>query len=114
MRQKILGEEGQLLDVNAELAGAGAEEIALDADVVADVEELIELPVLVADGIFLDVDLELLAGLLEMGEAGFAHEANGNQASGDGNGDAFGFQLLAGAGRVRGQNLGHLVSGLKW
>ena len=112
-RQKIFGEEGQLFDVDAELAGAGAEEIALDADVVADVEELVELPQLVADGIFLDVDLELLAGLLKMGEAGFAHEADGDQASGNGDGDALGLELLAGAGGVRGENLGHLVGGIE-
>ena len=112
-RQQILGEEGQLLDMDAELAGAGAEEIALDADVVADVEELVELPKLVADGIFLDVDLEPFAGLLEMGEAGLAHEADGNQASGDGDGDALGLQLFARAGGVRGQNLGHLVGGVE-
>ena len=109
-RQQILGEEGELLDVDAELAGAGAEEVAFDADVVADVEQLVELPELVADGIFLDVDLQLFAGLLEMGEAGLAHEADGDEASGDGDLDARGLQLFAGAGGVRGQDLRHLMS----
>ena len=37
-----LGEEGERLDVDGELAGAGAEEVAGDADVVAHVEQLVE------------------------------------------------------------------------
>ena len=97
--------------MDAELAGAGAEEVALDADVVADVEQLVELPKLVSDGIFLDVDLELFAGLLQVGEAGLAHEADGHEASGDGDHDAVGLQFFAGAGGVRGQDLGNWMGG---
>ena len=61
-----------LFDVDAEFAGAGAEEIAGDADVVAEVEQLVEREALFADGVEADVDLQPLAALLEVREAGFA------------------------------------------
>ena len=93
-RQQILREKRQLLYMHAQLAGAGAEQVSLHADVVADVEQLVKLPLLVADRIFLHINLQLLARLLEMGETGLAHQADGNQPPGNGNVDAFGFQLL--------------------
>ncbi len=110
--QHGLGEEGEGsvacgggADVDGELAGAGAEEVAADADVVAEVEELVE-----GEGVFTllggaayvvlaDVDLEALAALLELREAGFALGADGHDAAGDGDFDAGGFELLAGDGR---------------
>ena len=52
-RQQILGEERQFLNVDAELAGAGAEQIAAHADVVADVEQLVELEALSPTASFL-------------------------------------------------------------
>ena len=54
------------LDVDGEFAGAGAEEVAADADVVAEVEELVEGEGLLADVVFADVDLEALAVLLDL------------------------------------------------
>src|SRR5262249_15330331 len=57
-RQKVLAQEVDLLDVNAELPGARAKEISSDADVVAEVEQLVEFESFVADGVFLDVDLQ--------------------------------------------------------
>ena len=123
-REHGLGEEGDGLDVNGELAGAGAEEIAGDADVVAEVEELVEFEGLVADGVFADVDLEALAVLLELREAGLALGADGHDASGDGDVDALGFELLGrgvvvGAaevgdrvGRGEGIGIGGLAEGL--
>ena len=51
-RQQVFGEERELFDMDGELAGARAEEIALDADVVAEVEQLVELEAFFADGIF--------------------------------------------------------------
>ena len=70
--------------VDGELAGAGAEEVAADADVVAEVEELVEGEDVFADVVFADVDLEALAVLLELREAGFALDADGHDAAGDG------------------------------
>ena len=63
MREQRLGEEVELLDVHAELAGAGAEQVALDADDVADVEQLVELEFALGDVILAHVDLEALAVL---------------------------------------------------
>ena len=41
-REKVLHQEGDFFDVDGEFAGTGAEEIALHADVVAEVEQLVE------------------------------------------------------------------------
>jgi hypothetical protein len=67
-------EEMELVGVHAELAGAGAEEVAIDAVVG------------IGDGVFADVDLEALAILEEVREAGLAHAADGEDASGDARG----------------------------
>jgi hypothetical protein len=80
--------------VDGQLAGAGAEEIAAGADVVAEVEEFIEREALLADGVEADVDLEALAVLLESGEAGLALCADGHDAPGNGHGYAVGFESL--------------------
>ena len=69
--------------MNGEFAGASAEEMADDADVVAEVEELVEGEGVFADVVFADVDLHALAALLELGEAGLALDADGHDASGD-------------------------------
>ena len=69
--------------LDGELAGAGAEEVAADADVIAEVEELVEGEGVLADVVFADVDLEALAALLELREAGLALNADGHDASGD-------------------------------
>ena len=91
-----LGQEGERLDVDGQLIGPRAEEVAGDADVVAHVEELVEGKGLVADSVLADVDLQALAALLERGEAGLALGADGHDASRDGDGHAWGFQRLGG------------------
>ena len=77
-----------MLDVDAELIGPGTEQVAFDADQVAQIEELIERIFLFADRILANVDLELLAILHQMREAGLAHAANGHNAPGDADLDA--------------------------
>ncbi len=104
-RQQVFAEEGDLLDVNAEFAGAGAEQVSADADVVAEVEQFVEFESLVADGVFLDVDLQPLAALLQVGEPGLAHKANRHDASGHAHVDARLVQFLGGLRRVLRQNL---------
>jgi len=69
--------------VEGELAGARAHKVAADADVVAEVEELIEVEEVFADVVFADVDLEALAVLLDLGESCFALDADGHDAAGD-------------------------------
>ncbi len=115
-----LGEEGEGGavvdggDVDGELAGAGAEEEAADADVVAEVEEFVEGEGVVADVVLADVDLEALAALLELGEAGFALDADGHDAAGDGDADGGrdGVELFGGEGVVGGAELGDGVGGV--
>ena len=82
-REQRLGEEIQVFDMNAQFIGPGAEQVAFDADEVAQVEELIERIFLFADGVLAHVDLESLAILHQMREASFAHAANGHNAPGD-------------------------------
>ena len=93
-REHGLGEEGQALDVHGELAGAGAEQVAGDADVVAEVEQLVEREALFADGVEADVDLQALAALLQGGEARLALRADGHDAAGDRHRHAIGFQVF--------------------
>ena len=93
-REHGLGEEGEALDVDGQLAGPGAEEVAGDADVVAQVEQLVEREALLADGVEADVDLQPLAVLLQRGKAGLALGADGHDAAGDGHGDAVGLEGL--------------------
>ena len=76
-----------------EFVGARAEEVSLHADVVADVEQLVELKAFFADVVEPDVNLQALAALLKMREAGLALHANGHDASGDADVDARRFQL---------------------
>ena len=91
--------------MNREFAGAGAEEVSADADVVAEVEQFVEFESFVADGIFLDVNLQLLAALLQVSESGFAHQANGHDASGHADVDARLFEFFGSLLRVCAQNL---------
>ena len=69
--------------MNAQFAGAGAKQIAFDADDVADVENLVQLVVALRNRVFADVDLKLFALLHQVQEAGLAHAANGLDAAGD-------------------------------
>ena len=94
--------------MDAQLAGAGAEEVTLDAHDVADVEQLEKLVAGIAHGVLLHVDLQPFAVLLQVGESGLAHVAHCHQAPG--HADAhLGRQLLGGLPSVTGQNLGNRV-----
>ena len=66
---------------------------------------------MVADGVETDVNLEALAFLLQGGEAGLALLADGHDAAGDGDGDALGFELLAGRLIPLGADVGDGVRG---
>src|SRR5262244_1623554 len=91
--------------MNSKLTGLGAEQISTDADVVAEVEQFVEFKALVADGVFFDVDLELLAVLLEMGKSCFAHQSNGHNATRNANVHARIFELFGGLFLVLADNL---------
>ena len=92
--------------VEGELAGAGAHEVAADADVVAEVEELVEVEEVFAYVVFADIDLEALAVLLDLSEAGFALDADGHDAAGDGGFDVHALEVFGGEMLAEGAELG--------
>ncbi len=114
-----LGEEGDgravadFFDMDGEFAGASAEEMAADADVVAQVEELVQRERVFADVVLADVDLEALATLLELRESGFPLNTDRHDAAGDADVDGCwgGFELFGGEGVVGGAELGDGVGG---
>ena len=52
--------------MDRQFAGARAKQIAADANVVAEIEQLVQLETLVADRVFLHVNLQPLSVLLQM------------------------------------------------
>ena len=87
---------------------SGAEEMAADADVVAEVEKFVEGEGVFAGVVFADVDLEALAALLELRESGLALDPDGHDAAGDRDvdGGGGGFKLFGGEAVVGGAELG--------
>ena len=83
---QALGEQRDLLRVDADLARLGAENDALDANDVAEVEVLELFVGFLADIVAADVDLDLAVAVQHVGEAGLAHHAARHHAAGDGNG----------------------------
>jgi hypothetical protein len=81
--------------------------------VVAEVEELVEREGVFSDVILADVDLEALAALLKLSEASFALNADGHDATGDGDFDGMrrGLELLGGKGAVGDAELRNGVGG---
>ncbi len=62
--QQILGEESNLVHMHREFTGTGAEQISTDADVIAEIQQLVEFESFFADRVFFNVDLQPLAVLL--------------------------------------------------
>ncbi len=109
--QQRLGKKRKLLDVHGKFVGAGAEEIAFRADVIAEIEQLEQLELLFADIVELDVELQARAVLLQVREAGLALAADGHEASGDRDVGAVGLKLCGGRAGIARQDLGHGVGG---
>ena len=96
-RPQRLHQQAQLVDLDRQLAGLGAHRRAFGGDDVADVPAL-ERVVGRAQRRRLQEQLDTAAHVLHGGERGLAHDALGQQAPGDGNATAAGFQRLAGPG----------------
>ena len=92
--------------MDAELAGPGAEQVALGAGEVAQIQQLKEAVILFGDGVFFYINLKLRAALLQVREARLAHAADGLNAAGNANGDR-GLELLGRLGRVFGYDFGN-------
>src|SRR5438105_3083660 len=95
--------------MDAQLAGSRAKQIATHADVIAKIKQFVKLKSLVADGIFLHIDLQLLTGLLQMREPGFTHQPDCHNPSSDAHVYPGIFQLLGSFLRIFGQNLRNRV-----
>ena len=80
--QQALGEQRQLGDAHRNLAHLGAENLALNADDVTDVELLEGGVGFLAQQVTLDKDLDITLLVAQMGKAGFAHDALGHHAAG--------------------------------
>src|SRR6185312_13613482 len=94
--------------MHAQLAGAGAEQIALGADQVTDIENLKQPEIIRADGIAPDINLELLAVLRKVREPGFALAADGLHASRDADFEIRG-KFFGGFRTIFGQDLRNAV-----
>ena len=77
-----LGEHGKVFDFDGRLAGAGKEGFALDADPVAAVEALPCGGLLFGEGFESDIALDRAVDVADLAENGFAHVAQGGDASG--------------------------------
>src|ERR1700722_1178252 len=77
-----------------ELAGARAHQVAAHTDVVAEIEQPVELEHCLADVVLADVNLQPLPSLLQLRESCLALYADGHDAPGDGSFNLRGFQLL--------------------
>ena len=88
-RLERLAQQFQRLGMDADFARLGAEDIALDTDKVAHVEQLLEHRVIQflilakAQVVAAHVDLDAALGILQFKEGGLAHDAAVHHASGD-------------------------------
>ena len=98
--------------MHGKFSGPRAKQISADSDVIAKVEQFVQLESFVADGIFLDVDLQPLPILLQMREPSLPHQPDGHDAPGDAHVDARILQLLGSLLRVLRQNLRNRVGKL--
>src|ERR1700722_6147364 len=103
--QQVFAEEGDLLDMNREFAGARAKEISADPDVIAQVEQLVQFETLLTPRVSLHINLQLLSVLLQVRESGLAHQADRHDASGDTYVDARLLKFLGSLPSVQRQDL---------
>ena len=80
-RQVALGEEHHAAGPDAELAGACPEQVPLDADVIAEIEQLEDLEIQFGQRVLPDVDLEALEAVGQPEKARLAEVANGQDAA---------------------------------
>ena len=113
-RTQALGQHGQALGMHADFARLCAEDEALHADEVAQVQQALEddvihIFVLVrADVVAGDVHLDTSLGVLQFDERGFAHDASAHDASGDGHLARLGVILEVGFD-VRREGVGYVL-----
>src|SRR5882762_6543670 len=104
-RKQVFRQERQVVHVDTQLAGSCAEQVSADADVVAQVEQLVDFEAFLPDRVLLDVSLEALSVLLQLSKPGLAHQPNRQNPPGDADVDARGFQFFGGLGGIFRENL---------
>jgi hypothetical protein len=108
--QQILGEKRDLFHVHRQFPGTGTKQVSADSNVVAQIEQFVQLESLFSDCILLDVDLQPLPILLQVREPSLPHQPDGHDAPRDAHVDPRILQLLASLLRVLRQNLRNRVS----
>ena len=94
-----------MLDVDGQFPGPGAKKISAGANVISKVKQPIKLKPFFADRIFLHIDLQALAVLLQVRKPSFAHQPNGHDPAGQADVDPRGLELLTRFARVLCENL---------
>src|SRR5207253_9431508 len=83
-REHGLSKERQLANVDRQLARPGPHHVTLYADVIAEVEQLVQREGVLAHAVLTYVDLNPLPALLELREPSLALNANRHHAPGNG------------------------------
>src|SRR5262249_13456745 len=81
--EENLRKERDLFGVDAQFACARPEDVTVDADDVAEIENLVKFVFVFGNRVLADVDLDPFARLLDVHESGFAHAADGKNPAGD-------------------------------
>ena len=102
-----LRQERQLGRLHRKLAGSRAEQRAVNANGVPDIQHLIELEIPLAKQIDLDVNLQPFPALLQVHEAGLALAADRLNTTADANRNFLRLQFLRRLRREAGHDLGH-------
>ncbi len=95
-RQEALDQELELRDVDRQLVGPRPEQVAFDPDEVAEVEQLEDREVALADRVLPDVGLDLRLAVGDGDEVGLAERPHRQDAAGGPGFDPFGRELVAG------------------
>ena len=110
-RQVALGEKRQARRPDRQLAGARAEQMSADADVIAEVEQREDLEVALGQGVLAEVRLDALAPVGEDEEVRLAEAADRQDPSRDGRLDLRGLERVGRRLAVRRDEGRHRVGG---
>ncbi len=112
-RQETLDQELELRDVDRQLVGPRAKQVPFDADEIAEVEQLEDLEVTLADRVLTDVGLDLGLAIRDRDEVGLAEAADRQDAARGLRLDAFGGELVAGPVAVARHQVAHSVRAIE-
>ena len=112
-RQQALGEERQRRRPDRELVGLGAEQVAADADVIAEIEQPRECEVPFRQGVLPHVDLQSHPAVRQHQERGLAEAADADDAAGRRGVDPGLLERLGRRRRVRVDQLADAVRGVE-